>query len=185
MADVNRDMTIQDVLKLNPKTAAVFLRNGMHCIGCHIGFDEKVGEAAEAHGVDVEKLMRELVAGVVGTQAAASFYGYLKNRDIRIPSTASLLQDYSLVKEDIQNLINHKHIEIIHYVIKKVVIGFEMKIEQIRSINGFLEDLPQELQVLFFKYLSVKRPEDVDALIEKSKVFETISDRIIDIISAE
>lgn len=60
MASVTKDMTIQEVLKLNPKTAAVFLRNGMHCIGCHIGFEEKVGEAAEAHGVDVEKLIREL-----------------------------------------------------------------------------------------------------------------------------
>jgi len=60
MASVTKDMTIQEVLKLNPKTAAVFLRNGMHCIGCHIGFDEKVGEAAEAHGVDIEKLIREL-----------------------------------------------------------------------------------------------------------------------------
>jgi hybrid cluster-associated redox disulfide protein len=60
MAVVNRDMTIQDVLKLNPKTAAVFLQNGMHCIGCHIGFEEKIGEAAEAHGVDVEKLIKEL-----------------------------------------------------------------------------------------------------------------------------
>lgn len=60
MASVTKDMTIQEVLKLNPKTAAVFLRNGMHCIGCHIGFDEKVGEAAEAHGVDIDKLIREL-----------------------------------------------------------------------------------------------------------------------------
>jgi hypothetical protein len=132
-----------------------------------------------------EKLMRELVAGIVGTQAAASFYGYLRNRDIRIPSTANLLEDYSRVREDIRNLISKKHIEIIHYIIRKLILSFDVKTEHIISINGFLEDLPQELQVLFFKYLSVKRPEDVDTLLEKSKVFENISDRIIDIVSAE
>lgn len=64
MAAVTKDMTIQDVLKLNPKTATVFLQNGMHCIGCHIGFEEKVGEAAQAHGVDIEKLIKELNAAV-------------------------------------------------------------------------------------------------------------------------
>lgn len=132
-----------------------------------------------------EKLMRELVAGVVGSQAAASFYGYLRNRDIKIPSTEKLLEKYDEVREEIQSLIHNKHIDIMNYVIKKMVNSFRMNELHCKSIDGFLTDLPMELQVLFFKYLSVKRPEDVDSLTEKSKVFESISDRIIDIISAE
>ncbi|HWT74453.1 MAG TPA: hypothetical protein VN258_07005 [Mobilitalea sp.] len=131
------------------------------------------------------KLMRELVAGIVGTQAAASFYGFLRNRDIRIPSTKKLLENYSEVRSDIQNLIANKHIDIINYIIKKLVASVIICEEHISNLNEFLEDLPQELQVLFYKVLLVKRPEDLDALIEKSKIFESISDRIIDIVSAE
>jgi MoxR-like ATPase len=132
-----------------------------------------------------EKLMRELVAGIVGTQAAASFYGYLRNRDIRIPSTVKLLNNYDEVREDIKNLLKNKHIEILNYVIKKLVISFNLSNQHISSLNEFLGEMPEELQVLFFKYLSVKRPEDADQLTEKSKVFEGISDHIIEIVSAE
>jgi hypothetical protein len=41
-----------------------------------------------------EKLMRELIAGIVGSQAAASFYAFMKNREIKIPSTQMLLENY-------------------------------------------------------------------------------------------
>ncbi len=132
-----------------------------------------------------DRLMRELIAGIVGTQAAASFYGYQKHRDIRIPSTKVLLENYSEVKSDIQNLVLNKHIDILNYVIKKVVTSFELSDEQLQNLEEFLTDLPQELQVLFFKYLSVKRSGELDALTERSKIFENISDIIIDIISAD
>lgn len=132
-----------------------------------------------------EKLMRELVAGIVGTQAAASFYGFLRNRDIRIPSTKIMLENYIEVKTDIQSLVINKHVDVLNYIIKKLVTGFDDCDRHIINLISFLEDLPQELQVLFYKYLLVKRPNEVDSLIEKSEVFERISDRIIDIISAE
>lgn len=132
-----------------------------------------------------EKLMKELVAGIVGTQAAASFYGFLRNRDIRIPSTKLLLEDYQKVREDIQSLIKNKHIEVLNYVIKKLVNVVVISEEQTCNLDMFLEDLPQELQILFYKVLSVKRPDEVDALTRNSKIFESISDRIIDIVSTE
>jgi hypothetical protein len=132
-----------------------------------------------------DKLMRELIAGIIGNQAAASFYGYLRNRDIKIPSTSVLLGNYSLARENILNLINKKHIEIINYVIKKLVLSFQPESQQLSCLEQFLEDLPQELQVLFYKYLSVKRPETVEALTEHSKIFDDISEKIVDIISMD
>lgn len=131
------------------------------------------------------KLMRELVAGIVGTQAAASFYGYLANRHIRIPSTQALLEKYEMVREDIISLIQNKHMDIMNYIIKKLVISFERNETHRINLESFLSDLPQELQVLFYKYLSVKRSDAVDALTENSKIFEMISDKIIDIVSIE
>jgi len=57
---VTKEQTIAEVLRLNPKTAEVFTRYGMHCFGCHIAFSETVGEAARAHGVDADLLVADL-----------------------------------------------------------------------------------------------------------------------------
>ena len=57
---INKDQTIADVLKTSPKTVQVFLRHGMHCFGCHISTSETVEEAARAHKVDPDVLLREL-----------------------------------------------------------------------------------------------------------------------------
>lgn len=127
-----------------------------------------------------EKLMRELVAGIVGNQAAASFYGFLRNKDIKIPAVNQLLSDYSLVRDNILCLIEHRHIEILNYIIKKIVTELLPSEVSIKNLDLFLEDLPGELQVMFFKYLSIRRPEDADAILDQSKMLEEISDLIID-----
>lgn len=57
---IEKDMTIADVLRNNPKTAAVFTRHGMHCLGCVAAKGETVGQAAMVHGIDTDKLLAEL-----------------------------------------------------------------------------------------------------------------------------
>lgn len=130
-----------------------------------------------------DKLMRELVAGIVGPQAAASFYGFLNNRDLIIPSTKDIIENYYKVKNEIENLVDNNRIGVLNYIIKKVIISFTENEEHINNINALLIDLPEELQILFFKYLSVKREKEIDVFIENSRVFDKISDKIIDVIS--
>lgn len=132
-----------------------------------------------------DSLMRELVAGILGSQTAASFYGFLKNRDRKIPSTERLLENYENVKEDIQNLIKNNHIDIINYIIKKTVMSLTMDKQHLLSINAFLSDLPEELQILFFKYFSIQRESDLDMFTQNSEVFDKISERMIDMISRD
>ncbi len=57
---ITKDLTISQVLETNPETAKIFVRYGMHCLGCFIATGETVEQAAEAHGLDVEELVREL-----------------------------------------------------------------------------------------------------------------------------
>jgi len=57
---VNKDMTIGEVLQLDPKTAEVFMKYGMHCLGCPSASGETVAQAAMVHGADAEKLVKEL-----------------------------------------------------------------------------------------------------------------------------
>ncbi|MFO7635723.1 MAG: DUF1858 domain-containing protein [Clostridia bacterium] len=60
MGKVNKEMVIQDVLKMDPDSAKVFFKNGMHCIGCPSASGESIAEACTVHGLDADKLVDEL-----------------------------------------------------------------------------------------------------------------------------
>ncbi|MCL6614817.1 MAG: DUF1858 domain-containing protein [Firmicutes bacterium] len=57
---IDADRPIAEVLEKNPKAAEVFLRFGLHCLGCIAASGETVRQAAEVHGIDLEELKREL-----------------------------------------------------------------------------------------------------------------------------
>lgn len=57
---ITKDMTIAEALKLKPQIAAILMSKGMHCLGCVIAQGETIEQAAEVHGLDVDKLLEEL-----------------------------------------------------------------------------------------------------------------------------
>lgn len=57
---ITKEMTIREVLQKDPKTAEVFMKYGMHCLGCPSATGESVAQAAMVHGIDIEKLIKEL-----------------------------------------------------------------------------------------------------------------------------
>lgn len=60
MATVNKDMTIREVLTLDPEVAPVFESFGMHCLYCPGASGESVERAAMAHGVSCEEILEKL-----------------------------------------------------------------------------------------------------------------------------
>lgn len=60
MTKITKDMIISDVLKMDRGTAAVFMNNGMFCIGCPSASGESIGQACVVHGIDADKLVKEL-----------------------------------------------------------------------------------------------------------------------------
>ncbi|MDP4179644.1 MAG: DUF1858 domain-containing protein [Bacillota bacterium] len=60
MAKVTSDMIIADVLKIDRGTIPIFMNNGMHCLGCPSSSGESIEDACSIHGIDTEKLIREL-----------------------------------------------------------------------------------------------------------------------------
>lgn len=60
MAKVTADMIIADVLKMDNGTIPIFLKSGMHCLGCPSSSGESIAEACSLHGIDAEKLVAEL-----------------------------------------------------------------------------------------------------------------------------
>lgn len=55
-----KEMAISDVAKKYPKTAVVFMKYGLHCIGCPMAPSETIEEAAKLHGIDLKNLLKEL-----------------------------------------------------------------------------------------------------------------------------
>ncbi|HEY9062110.1 MAG TPA: DUF1858 domain-containing protein [Pseudobacteroides sp.] len=60
MSKVTSQMIIADVLKIDRGTIAIFMNHGMHCIGCPSSSGESIEDACSIHGIDPEKLVREL-----------------------------------------------------------------------------------------------------------------------------
>ena len=58
--ELNKDMTIGEVLKINPNLEEVFLGFGMHCVACPVSQMETVEEACQVHNVDVDFLLKKL-----------------------------------------------------------------------------------------------------------------------------
>ncbi len=62
MAKITKDMIIMDVLRMDPDSAQVFFKNGLHCVGCPASSGESIEEASIVHGLDPDKLLQELNA---------------------------------------------------------------------------------------------------------------------------
>ena len=56
----HKDMTLGEVLTLNPNTRAVLMGFGMHCFGCPISQMETLEEACMVHGVELDYLLQKL-----------------------------------------------------------------------------------------------------------------------------
>ena len=61
MEKITRDTTIVQVLEVFPQTVEVFLKYGMHCVGCQAATWETIEETAFTHGIeDIDTLVEEL-----------------------------------------------------------------------------------------------------------------------------
>lgn len=59
---VTKDMTIGEVVTMNPMVAPVLMEIGMHCLGCPSAQAETLAEAAMVHGIDADLLVEKINA---------------------------------------------------------------------------------------------------------------------------
>lgn len=62
MAEITKDTTIGDILRIKPEAAPVLLEIGMHCLGCPSAQGETLEEAAMVHGIDINALLAKMNA---------------------------------------------------------------------------------------------------------------------------
>ena len=60
MVKFSKDMTIEEALEAHPKARDIFAQHGMGCIICSGALMETIEEGAQAHGIDVKKIIEEL-----------------------------------------------------------------------------------------------------------------------------
>lgn len=57
---ITKEMPIGEIVKKHPETVEVFMKNGLHCIGCAAAHFENLAQGCEAHGLDTGKMVEEL-----------------------------------------------------------------------------------------------------------------------------
>lgn len=62
MENITKDMTIGEILRVNPDIAPILMNAGMHCLGCPSAQGESLEEAAMVHGMDIDDLMTKIKA---------------------------------------------------------------------------------------------------------------------------
>ena len=60
MADITKNTTIGEALRINPEIAPVLMEIGMHCLGCPSSQMETIEEAAMVHGISPDELVAQI-----------------------------------------------------------------------------------------------------------------------------
>lgn len=60
MAQVTKEMTIGELLNMNPNVAPILMEIGMHCLGCPASQGESLEEACMVHGIDCDTLVSQI-----------------------------------------------------------------------------------------------------------------------------
>ncbi|MEF9946603.1 MAG: DUF1858 domain-containing protein [Lachnospiraceae bacterium] len=61
-AQISKEVTIGELLEMNPGVAPIFMEIGMHCLGCPSAQGESVEEAAMVHGMDPDLIVAKINA---------------------------------------------------------------------------------------------------------------------------
>jgi hybrid cluster-associated redox disulfide protein len=57
---INKNMSINEVVRKHPETIPIFEKFGLGCVGCEAALFENIEQGAEVHGIDVETLIASL-----------------------------------------------------------------------------------------------------------------------------
>ena len=60
MAQITKDMTIGEIIRIDQGVIPILMEAGMHCIGCPSAQGETLEEAALVHGMDIDALMKAI-----------------------------------------------------------------------------------------------------------------------------
>tara|TARA_Y100000034_G_scaffold26979_3_gene32126 strand:- start:3510 stop:3716 length:207 start_codon:yes stop_codon:yes gene_type:complete len=60
MTKITKKQNIGEIVSKHPKTVEVFQKHGLHCIGCFASHFETLEQGCKAHGIDADKMVKDL-----------------------------------------------------------------------------------------------------------------------------
>jgi len=60
---ITKNMKLGEVISKHPETIEIFMKNGLHCVGCHVAAFETIEEGAKAHGMNdknIENMIKDI-----------------------------------------------------------------------------------------------------------------------------
>ena len=57
---INKDMIIGEIIRIDSSLVPILLDAGMHCLGCPSAQGESLEEAAMVHGMNLDDLMNKI-----------------------------------------------------------------------------------------------------------------------------
>lgn len=60
MKQINKDMLIGELIRMDEIIAPILMREGMHCLGCPASQMETLEEACFVHGMDCDELVTNI-----------------------------------------------------------------------------------------------------------------------------
>jgi hybrid cluster-associated redox disulfide protein len=57
---VTKNMTFGEILNRYPEAGRIIMSKGLHCIGCGMAFQETLEQGAIMHGINPDKLVKEI-----------------------------------------------------------------------------------------------------------------------------
>ncbi|MBQ8640076.1 MAG: DUF1858 domain-containing protein [Lachnospiraceae bacterium] len=60
MAQITKDITIGELLRVNTGVIPILMSAGMHCLGCPASQSESIAEAAYVHGIHADDLVKQI-----------------------------------------------------------------------------------------------------------------------------
>jgi hybrid cluster-associated redox disulfide protein len=60
MAQVSKEMTIGEIIRVDQGIIPILMASGMHCVGCPSSQGESLEEAAMVHGMNADELLETI-----------------------------------------------------------------------------------------------------------------------------
>jgi hybrid cluster-associated redox disulfide protein len=57
---IKKDTTLGEIAQKYPKAAEILTKNGLPCVGCPMAMLETLEMGARSHGLDVDKLLKQM-----------------------------------------------------------------------------------------------------------------------------
>ncbi len=127
-----------------------------------------------------EPLLAELISGIVGPIAGSALLGYLGKLKVVVPSSIGILENYGKERPKVLKVLEENHTTVMTKVIETVVELLKEEDQMVNAVDNFLNDLPDEMKMYFYKLLNREDPDLFDYFNDRSLVFEEIGDLLID-----